>query len=120
MALIHFQLRKLEQTGRKCRKLRALLAQFRVSARGGVAAAGPEFGPGEIPLGQRTPRLRGIVRPTAELLARGLALGAIKLVELFEDCRQCRVRRSEERRVGEECKARVSGWEERKVKMGTH
>ena len=93
MALIHFQLRKLEQTGRNCRKLRSLLAQSRVSARGGVAAAGPEFGPGEIPLGQRTPRLRGIVRPTAELLARGLALGAIKLVELFEDCRQCRVRR---------------------------
>src|SRR5438270_13832031 len=92
MALIHFQLRKLEQSGRKCRKLRALLAQFRVGARGSVAATGPEFGPGEIPLGQRTPRLRGILRPTAELLARGLPLGARKLVELFEDCHHCRAR----------------------------
>src|SRR5436190_1410651 len=93
VAVVRFHLGQLKQARREKGKLRRLFAQFSVSVRSSIAAAGPKLSPRKIPLGERASWLGGIVRPAVELLARSLVLRPIKLVELFENGGQSRIRR---------------------------
>ena len=70
-----------------------LLAKSLEQTQRTLTAPGTSLAPGEIPLRQRPSRLSRIACPPAELLARRLVLGAIKLIEFFKDDRQCRISR---------------------------
>ena len=85
MAIVEFELSKLEEASSEDSQMRRVPPQLTEDSRGVFTAARAEFASRQIPLGQRAPWLDRIVGPPSELLVRRRSLSAIELIELLED-----------------------------------
>src|SRR5215471_11867236 len=93
MSVIHFKFCKLNESWCKCGRFDAGASQICKQLASSVLTPGANLHPSQIPSGKRSPWLFWPPHPFLQFVARRFVLGAIQLIQFFEEKREIRVRR---------------------------